>query len=514
MSNYKIRTERSADISYYVVDIPEGATLDDIALQVIEDDRPEFLLPIQLQEENGQRSFRYNMAAGKALEYFHNEMRKSEFLDFAMRLLSPFVKCKNWFLDYHHLCIDKSFIINDRKGNFVFLYLPADCMYNSDEKVIAFIVDCFNHVHINDDPKFQVDLMEYLRDTPIQFSELYRMFSEEKSRFSAHESQQRHNDTFSHDDHGGYGSGAQGGYSSEHNTGFASYSSQSGSAVQSIQTTENPSSFGESDNGGKGNEEELAKPKKGLFSGFFGGGKDKKQKDSKDAKDFASALLDQMDEDGTLGSQLLGGDSSRKSAHVESSEPAAVTPPQSLHQSHKSSAYQSPVASGYPTKPMGKNETRFDPSRMAAPSVPAPGLTGDETMAGDMIWDPNDATSINPASVREKFLELIDSRSPVAPPKRIELVFRKHTLTLGRMSGADSSFVPEIVFPEKSGVSRQHLLFDKQGNRLVVVDLGSKYGTLLDGQKLFPNMEYELHDGMILTLVEAQPIRYRVHLPE
>src|SRR5580700_130217 len=51
-------------------------------------------------------------------------------------------------------------------------------------------------------------------------------------------------------------------------------------------------------------------------------------------------------------------------------------------------------------------------------------------------------------------------------------------ISLGRSS------ITELCYPDDSGLSRQHLAFEKQGDDWVIKDLGSKNGTLLNGVRI------------------------------
>lgn len=53
---------------------------------------------------------------------------------------------------------------------------------------------------------------------------------------------------------------------------------------------------------------------------------------------------------------------------------------------------------------------------------------------------------------------------------------------------------------QRHGVSRQHCRLSRQGNRLVVTDLGSTNGTYLNGRLLQPHRETPLADGDRLIL--------------
>jgi serine phosphatase RsbU (regulator of sigma subunit) len=50
--------------------------------------------------------------------------------------------------------------------------------------------------------------------------------------------------------------------------------------------------------------------------------------------------------------------------------------------------------------------------------------------------------------------------------------------------GVGRSSVNELCYPDDSGLSRQHMAFEKRGDAWVAIDLGSKNGTLVNGAKL------------------------------
>src|SRR5579859_1412844 len=51
-------------------------------------------------------------------------------------------------------------------------------------------------------------------------------------------------------------------------------------------------------------------------------------------------------------------------------------------------------------------------------------------------------------------------------------------ISLGRSS------ITELCYPDDSGLSRQHLAFERQGEDWLIRDLGSKNGTLLNGVRI------------------------------
>ncbi len=154
--------------------------------------------------------------------------------------------------------------------------------------------------------------------------------------------------------------------------------------------------------------------------------------------------------------------------------------------------------------------TGANPNEWANQSVPNQGSSNSgypQMNVGDAGLD---ETSIGDAEFEKSYLELIDSRFDNVP-QHIALDFDKPFVSIGRRTADGPQ--PDIAFPEHCrGISRMHARIVKSNGGLEIIDLGSTYHTLLDGSRLVPNMNYPLKNGMILTLVEDKPVRYRVHI--
>jgi serine phosphatase RsbU (regulator of sigma subunit) len=78
-------------------------------------------------------------------------------------------------------------------------------------------------------------------------------------------------------------------------------------------------------------------------------------------------------------------------------------------------------------------------------------------------------------------------------------------LCLGRSTGADLSY------PNDSGLSRQHTLFEREGDAWTIVDLGSKNGTTLNGQPLTAKTALKSGDrimaGHMIVIVDGKTPR-------
>lgn len=79
----------------------------------------------------------------------------------------------------------------------------------------------------------------------------------------------------------------------------------------------------------------------------------------------------------------------------------------------------------------------------------------------------------------------------------------RNEFTLGRLSEGQP-IMPDIdLTPYQayaSGVSRLHAVVKREGNRVVVMDLGSSNGTYLNGRRLNPHVEEPLSHGDIVAV--------------
>lgn len=79
----------------------------------------------------------------------------------------------------------------------------------------------------------------------------------------------------------------------------------------------------------------------------------------------------------------------------------------------------------------------------------------------------------------------------------------KGSYSIGRSSAN------ELCFPEESGLSRQHVQFEREANEWFVRDMGSKNGTMLNGERLEARQPFRLGDRvtagrLVCELAEAE----------
>jgi FHA domain len=94
------------------------------------------------------------------------------------------------------------------------------------------------------------------------------------------------------------------------------------------------------------------------------------------------------------------------------------------------------------------------------------------------------------------WLSILDFGELVAVPERKEF-------TLGRAS-SDQPIIPDVDLTPfnayKAGVSRLHATIRLNGEKMTIVDLGSANGTQLNGEKIEPNVPYDLMHGDVVKL--------------
>lgn len=133
-------------------------------------------------------------------------------------------------------------------------------------------------------------------------------------------------------------------------------------------------------------------------------------------------------------------------------------------------------------------------------------LDGVETLVTKAITDEEIEEELNKKAPRPELestpanswlsLHLMDSGKIVPLASRNEF-------TLGRLSEGQP-IMPDIdLTPYQayaSGVSRLHAVVKRDGNEVLVMDLGSSNGTYINGRRLNPHMEESLSHGDILAL--------------
>ena len=121
-----LKEEIIANKGYAVFCVKEDDQTDDIAVRVLKQDCPDFLLPFKTMSIDGNMEFRYELSDGVRMSYQLPRMSRKELTRQMVSLLLPFKNCGDWLLDYHCLLLDPQYIFLNAKDQTVrYVYLPV-----------------------------------------------------------------------------------------------------------------------------------------------------------------------------------------------------------------------------------------------------------------------------------------------------------------------------------------------------------------------------------------------------
>jgi hypothetical protein len=443
--------QSSLEANYLNIELQEPIQMDEIAVRVIKEDCPEFLIPFRMVNINDKVTLKYKLINATALEYSNKSLHKKEFVRLYLNLLIPFIKGKDWFLDYHNFCIDSRYIFIDKqKTNVHFIYVPENSYCNTDEEILQFFKDTFTDITISDDANFQVKLYRYFSKKEITLSDLYQMFLQEQ-QITEEVGKIQPSPTAAHKQM------AAPVADPVMEKKVSKQNMIAGMEKKTVQEKPESSSAGVFGIPGNNSDSDA------VMDALFGGGNKKKEKEKKKEKKKEGGFN-------------LFGKKKQKGAVSESvNHTSEISTPESNAVPQLASA---PVSGGF--------------------------------MSADGTSDERTVISEDRGSVGGAYMELFESPIPGALP-RIDLNFTTPYIVIGRMSSDEVQ--PDVAFgSEFNRIGRRHARIEKKDGEYYVIDLGSANHTLLNGQTLIPNQPYHLMDGGELTFTISKPVRYRIHL--
>lgn len=454
--NFELQS--SFEANYLNVYLGEPVNLDEIAIRTIENDSPDFLIPFKITDINGRSMFRYRLINTVALEYADKSMSGVDFLQFSIQVLKPFVKGRDWFLDYHFICINPVYVFVERNyGGVKYIYIPEAEYINTDSDILEFLKNTLTNVNITDDKDLELALFKYFAGGTITLNGLWQLLQQEKEK----RVRRQQSNPFQ----------------------------QSVNQQPAIQTANQPqqqvqqSQYQTPKNQFKSSNADMAETHDGdAIQALFGGNSRKHAKSDKIDND--KNKRDKIEnspktKNESMFGRLFSGKKDDKSKqdnqqnNMGYASNARVVPDNHANVSYGNMAMQQSVYS------------------MASDQTEVIGF---------------DEAAHNGAA----YLELIDSQQPGAMPI-ISLAFSKPFITIGRLSSDENR--PDIAFPaEFKRIGRKHARIEINNNNYYLIDLGSVNHTLINGTVLVPNQPYQLVNGMEIAFTESRPVRYRVHM--
>lgn len=546
MNSEKFMLQSSLEANYLNIQPDNPVKLDEIAIKVIKNDCPDFIIPFRITDINEQVIIKYKLLNATALEYAEISVSKQEFIKMYLKLLAPFISGRDWFLNYHNLCVDTRYVFLDRHfNNAYFIYVPEESFTSSDEEITAFFNKVLTRAEIRDDDGFQVKLFRYFAGGQVTLDGLYRMFKEEESRGGMAVRSGSMNSAGS----------MQQGNAQYNGQALQPGMRQSGAAVQpngmnNTGGAQQPGAVGEyAKNQAQSAAPSKEKPaKSSLFANPFA-----KPAASKSAVQQAQPVQsvqpvnqvppmqgmpsqkDNILSDNDLAIDALF-DSGKKSSKKKAAS-AQTNKPQEKHglfgsKKDKETKKGMPAPeAGNAFGQNGSGQNGFMQNAAGAPSSIAPNAMPQNAMMQNipgqnngMQFQISNVQSSMPQADDETeiafdgpgqqgispYLELTESDEPGAV-RRIELNFQTPYITIGRISSDEVR--PDVAFPANfKRIGRRHARIEKRDGSYYVIDLGSANHTLLNNQILIPNQPYLLQNGMELAFTVNHPVRYIVRL--
>lgn len=468
-----------ANKTYAKLNVADEQQLDNIAVKVIRQDTPNFLVPLKMLEMDGEIELRYEMSDGLRLAYLPEAMSKKEFLVLFEGMVRPLVECGDWFLDYHNFYLNKNYILVGKNQTEVkFAYIPLNEQVQSDEAILDFLGEFVLHINLQDEPMYIMELYRRIKDRGATLSGILEFISKKfdaapSMAAAAAPKQEKH---------------SQGGF-------FKRSEPEPAAAEPKPAKPAMPSMPFMKEKPQKVEEAPKAQPQPqpqpapkaqpetfgqdniqgDLINSLFGEYEDepkKKEKAPKKAKEKPAKS------GGGLFGSIFGG-----SKAAEEEEPA--------YYGASAPVYEAPK----PRREEPKKAERIAP-------------VSNSMYEEDVTIIP-DANPVASSTGNKLVLQLVEDGG-YRFPQFVEIDMSKGYATVGRYdkngnAQSDYNFDASLSF-----ISRRHFRIEKMGDRYSIIDLGSANGTFVNNEELIPNMPKSVGAGERIIISRNHRIAFRV----
>lgn len=442
--------------------------LDEIAVKVVKQDTPDFLLPIKMININGETEVRYEIGDGIRLSYLNEKMLKKEFLILMENMIRPFKICNDWLLDYHKFYLDSDYIVVGKNyADIRYIYRFDDNYVQDEQSILSFFGEYILKINLSDDPEYILNLYRRTKERNTTLTSLLDYIAQEnlnvKENTADKKLQKKEKEKKPAVDIIGIKESISNGWENK--------KAELMNEIKIEEKAKAETSYKASEEFGKDD------VKGALINNLFGEEIDEKPKKKEKA---GKKIKEQKSNKGFLG----GFFGSKKGTVDKTTESAAEK------NVRKQDIFPEKVQQVYSSDFRSVNA-----SYEADPTI-------------------EDATVIESVEVRESsaeklVLQLEDDRG-FHCPKYIEIDLHKGYATLGRYDKAGNAQADYNFEASLSFISRRHCRIEKKNGQLVIIDLGSGNGTLVNDVALAANMPWPVNRGDRIILSKNNRITYRV----
>lgn len=516
-----------ANKSYTRLSVPEDGQVDWIALNVIKQDCPDFLLPVKVMEIDGEQEVRYELLDGIRLSYSGLSMNRKDFNALLCNMLMPFRTCSDWFLDYHNLLLDNDHILIGRSGYAIkYLYIPTAEYAQSDTQIKEYFMDLILRAEIPDDQHYAMELLRILKSDNANLMTLLDFVMRDTNAGQGAESQAIQEQTLQGQTFQGQnlqGQNLQG----QNLQGWA----EPKVSFQPGQTDRAADASAKKEASVKKTADELRKEKTPASEPARKSGASIGARPGQTTSEFGKS-----DVQSKLAGNLFGDGEEEE----DKKNPKEGRHKGGLFDRLKGKPKEEP---GQERGKKGKTAANTNPEPPAMfgeraagghmPPPPFPGQGGRQIQAGVSAqgnqggrqapagfpgqtgsygYEAEDVTDIM-SYIKEDNnilrLRLIDSVGYNCPGM-IEIDLQKGFATVGRLDKSGNAQSDFCFDSSLSFISRRHFRVEKEGSQWVIIDLNSGNGTFVNEEALAPNIRHPLRSGDMILLSRKQRLKYQV----
>jgi hypothetical protein len=455
MNENNFTLQHALDGNYLNISLEEPVSVDNIAVNALAEDCPDFLIPFKLVNINNRLVLKYRLTNSVALAYANLTFDKNGFLDFLQKVLSPFMSVSDWFLNYHYICLNENYVFLSKNSMSIqYVYIPEMSYGNSDEAIVGFLQSVINKVEIADDSDFLLRLYRYFNFNRKEVSllELNEMIYKEKMKNQEARKQ--------------------------------SYMQIGGQAQVVKPPIQEP--------------EEVLKNQPQTPP-------ENKQAD----KEKDEPIIKHEDYVDKIMGELLDDDKKKKGKEKKEKK---VKPIHGVGKKNGLFGKKNPIQQ--PSNELIQNFNNGNNYNNGSGKDNVTQNGGGGYLEYNAVDSENtviieDTKYENTICKNSACLELIESSTPRAI-EEISLNFPGNFITIGRNTKDvnKASILFENTF---SQISRLHARIERDGNSYYLIDLGSGNKTKLNHEELIPNKSYELHkDDKVILAANSKPVIYKV----